>query len=338
MSPTMTKTAIIGAGIAGLACARVLAAQGHEVKVFDKGRGPGGRMSTRRAPTPMGEASFDHGAQYFTARDPAFVTEIARLTRLAAIAPWTSNLARRHTDGTTSPLANETLYVGTPGMNGVVRALSDGLEVMWATRVEGVQHVGTIWHLTSETGVDLGAYDQIVCAIPAEQVAPLIGSVAANFAYQAKAITSLPCWTGMFAFDRPLTISFDALRLDGHPVIDFIANNHSKPGRSGPASYVVQARLDWSAAHLEDAPETIAEQLAQALMEVTEDRPNLIFSAAHRWRYARVDVSRGQGHLWDSTRNIGVCGDWLTGPRVESAWASGHHLGLAMCAVQVSGD
>ena len=338
MSYAMTKTAIIGAGIAGLACARVLACQGHEVKVFDKGRGPGGRMSTRRAPTPMGEASFDHGAQYFTARDPAFVTEVARLTTLGAIAPWTGNLVRLHTDGTISPLANETLYVGAPGMNAVVRALGEGLNVVWATRVDGVQLVGRAWHLTSETGVDLGAYDQIVCAIPAEQVAPLIGSVAPNFADQAKAITSLPCWTGMFAFDRPLTTSFDALRLDGHPIVDFIANNQSKPGRTGPVSYVVQARPDWSAAHLEDAPETITKQLAQALMDVIEDRPNLIFQAAHRWRYARVDVSRGQGHLWDHTRNIGVCGDWLSGPRVESAWASGHHLGLAMRTAQVSGD
>ena len=40
---------VIGAGMAGLACARELAAKGFEVTVFDKGRGLGGRTATRRA-------------------------------------------------------------------------------------------------------------------------------------------------------------------------------------------------------------------------------------------------------------------------------------------------
>ena len=58
--------AIIGAGMAGIACADALQAAGHAVAVFDKGRGPGGRMSTRRMETPLGTVAFDHGAQYFT--------------------------------------------------------------------------------------------------------------------------------------------------------------------------------------------------------------------------------------------------------------------------------
>ena len=66
--------AVIGAGIAGLSCARALAASGVHVTVFDKSRGSGGRMSTRR-----GEGwACDHGAQYFTARDPLFQAELAR--------------------------------------------------------------------------------------------------------------------------------------------------------------------------------------------------------------------------------------------------------------------
>lgn len=40
--------AIIGAGMAGLSCARALVQAGVAVELFDKGRGPGGRMSTRR--------------------------------------------------------------------------------------------------------------------------------------------------------------------------------------------------------------------------------------------------------------------------------------------------
>jgi renalase len=333
----MKKIAIIGAGIAGLACARVLSAAGNQVHVFDKGRGPGGRMSTRRAQTQLGEVSFDHGAQYFTARDPDFVAEVERLSALGAIAPWTETLVRLHIDGTNSPLANETLYVGTPGMNGFVRTLAEGVSVAWSTRVETIARTDVAWHLTSETGEDLGTYDQVVCAVPAEQVAPLMGSISPSIGQAAEQVSSLPCWTGMFAFDRPLCIPFDAMRVEGHPSIDIISMNHSKPARTGPASYVVQAHADWSIANLEQDAACVAVQLYEALIAYSDDRPNLIFSTAHRWRYARVEVSRGVGHMWDKDLGIGACGDWLSGPRVESAWLSGHHLGQAIVANNETG-
>lgn len=71
---------VVGAGLAGLVAAQRLAAAGIRVTVFDKGRGPGGRMATRRE----GDACWDHGAQFFTARDPRFAEMVARWTRKAS--------------------------------------------------------------------------------------------------------------------------------------------------------------------------------------------------------------------------------------------------------------
>jgi renalase len=336
MSGTMEKIAIIGGGMAGLACAQVLSAAGRDVRIFDKGRGPGGRMSTRRVTTDLGEVGFDHGAQYFTARDPAFLAELARLGALGAVGTWTAELVKlNHSDGLSTPLATEPLYVGTPGMNAVVRALGHDLNVAWSTRVETIAPQGSAWRLTSEAGVDLGRFDAIVCAVPAEQVAPLLEGVAPDFAAQGKAITSLPCWAGMFVCETPIGIPFDAMRVENHPVVDFIAMNHSKPGRADLASYVVHARADWSAAHLEESAEDVAEHLAAALMAYADSPPKVIHASAHRWRYARVNTSHGPGCLWDPKANIGVCGDWLSGPRVESAWLSGHQLGLKMTGQSV---
>jgi predicted NAD/FAD-dependent oxidoreductase len=68
----MMRFGIVGAGMAGLACAEGLASEGHEGVLLDKGHGPHGRMSTRRMQTSAGEAHFDYGAQYFTVRDEAF--------------------------------------------------------------------------------------------------------------------------------------------------------------------------------------------------------------------------------------------------------------------------
>ena len=57
-------TIIIGAGMAGMAAARTLVNANLPVLVLDKGRGISGRMATRR----WGDATFDHGAQYFSAK------------------------------------------------------------------------------------------------------------------------------------------------------------------------------------------------------------------------------------------------------------------------------
>ena len=63
-----SRVGIIGAGIAGLTLGIRLNRAGHSVALFDKGRGVGGRTSTRRG----NGIAFDHGAQYFTVRDPRF--------------------------------------------------------------------------------------------------------------------------------------------------------------------------------------------------------------------------------------------------------------------------
>ncbi len=81
------KFAIIGAGIAGLACADALSSAGHTAELFDKGRGAGGRMSTRRWQTTIGEVTADHGAQYFTARDPDFIRLVRDWRDMGIAAP-----------------------------------------------------------------------------------------------------------------------------------------------------------------------------------------------------------------------------------------------------------
>ena len=71
------RIAVIGTGIAGATCARALSMAGHAVHVFDKSRGPGGRLATRRidwvdAQGQACTAQLDHGAVGITARSAAF--------------------------------------------------------------------------------------------------------------------------------------------------------------------------------------------------------------------------------------------------------------------------
>jgi len=312
------KIGIIGAGLAGLTAAGELAAAGHDVALFDKARGPGGRMSTRRIETQSGTAYFDHGAQYFTARDPGFAAEVARWEAAGVAARW--------------PAAGAEAWVGTPGMNAIIKALAARHDVRWNCRIEAIARDGAGWQIRHSEGV--AALDAVLVAVPAEQVADLIAAHAPEWAALAGATRSQPCWTVMAAFDAPIGCVDDCLRNAG--AIGWAARNSAKPGRTGPESWVIQGSPDWSAAHLEDAGDAVIAVLLNefamatglALPELLAV-PDLLAVQAHRWRYA-LSGAAGRTALWNETGGLGVCGDWLIGPRIESAWASGRALALAI--------
>lgn len=307
------QIAIVGAGMAGLSCAQALAASGHAVSLFDKGRGPGGRMSTRRIETPLGPASFDHGAQYFTARDEAFVAQVGRWQAQGHVAPW--------------PAAGEDAWVGTPGMNAVIRAMADGRNLLWNTRIELIERRAGQWMLHSEGG-EHGGFDAVVLAIPAEQALTFLSLHDFAMAREAMLARSQPCWTGMFAFAAPLPGDGEAIRDAG--ILAWAARNSAKPGRSGPESWVVQAGPDWSRDHVEDQAEEVVRRLLAALGEALGSAlPEPVVATAHRWRYA-MSAGLRHGALWNPAKGLGVCADWLLGPRVECAWLSGQQLAGVM--------
>lgn len=303
------KFAIIGAGMAGLACADLLVRAGHGAKLFDKGRGPGGRMSTRRLASPLGEVSFDHGAQYFTARDPAFVRLVAGLAEQGIAARW--------------PLAGGDAWVGTPGMNAVIRHMASAHEVRWGSHVKNLGRRQGRWWLTDGDG-EIGPFDAVVLAVPAEQAAAMLSLHDFQMARTALLARSQPCWTGMFVFDERLDGLPDAIRQTGD--LAWAARNSAKPGRSGPEAWVVQGSAPWSSARLEQSPQSACALLLSALAEATGATvPQPVAAAAHRWRYA-LSSGTGHGALWNPGLGLGLCGDWLLGPRVECAWLSGRAL------------
>jgi predicted NAD/FAD-dependent oxidoreductase len=301
--------AIIGAGMAGLACAGGLRATGHCVALFDKGRGPGGRMSTRRISTPLGEASFDHGAQYFTARDLRFRRLVDGWCEAGIAAPW--------------PAAGDDAWVGLPGMNAIIRQMAAAHAVEWGHLVTGLVRKGDAWWLMGQAG-ESGPFDAVILAIPAEQAATILSLHDFAMARIALMARSQPCWTSMFVFDRPLDDIPPVMR--NRNCIAWAARNSAKPGRSGPEAWVVQASAAWSAARLEASQEQVSVSLHAALADAASGTlPEPLAAVSHRWRFA-LSAGTGDGALWNPDIALGVCGDWLLGPRVECAWLSGHML------------
>lgn len=266
-------------------------------------------MSTRRMSTSHGTAHFDHGAQYFTVRDNDFRAQVDTWIREGVVAAW--------------PAVAADAYVGVPAMNAPVKHLASRQDVRWSTRVTAIRECGQGWRLHSEAEGVLDV-DLAVIAVPAEQAAVLLAPAAADLAARSGAARSEPCWTVMAAFAEPVGFPADWRR--GDDVIGWAARNNAKPGRTEPESWVVQATAQWSRRHIDDDPGQVSAALIDALaLELGVDLAPCIGAAAHLWRFARSEPG-GPGPILDTDRRLGLCGDWLIGPRVECAWLSGAQL------------
>ncbi len=300
--------AIVGAGISGLACARALRHHGHHVTLFDKGRRPGGRASSREQIIGEHRFAFDVGAQYFTARHPDFLAQARRWEQRGIAARWQA--------------AGPDAWVGVPAMATIVADLAADLDVHWSRHVHSVARRSGSWTLTLAEWAT-GPFDALVLAMPAEQVAALAGTQDFMLARRAVQSPSHPCWAAMVAFDAPLPVAADVLRDIGP--IAWAARDSAKPGRDGGEAWVLHASSDWSTAHLDLTPEAAAEQLSTAFLSQLALSTQPLSARAHRWRYA-LSSPGSDGAYWNAQLSLGACGDWLLAPRLECAWLSGRLL------------
>ena len=312
--------AIVGAGMAGLACATALVEAGFSVRLFDKGRGAGGRMATRRVASGGETLHFDHGAQYFTARDDAFRDQVARWEREGHVARW--------------PAAGDEAWVGTPCMNAPLKAMASGLDVAWSTRVERVERDGSGWRIGG-AGVDLRS-DRLVVALPPEQTAALLVEGAPQLARIARSVRSEPCWALMAAFDRRLPVRHDVVRPEYGPVA-WAARDSAKPGRQYGERWVAHATPERSRELLEREPDEVGDLLLRDLFAaVGAQLQTPAYAAAHRWRYAMAEPRSGTACRFDAAGGVGIAGDWLVAPRVEGAWLSGRSIANVVLACETA--
>ena len=326
--------AIIGAGLAGLSCAQALVQAGHQVHVFDKSRGPSGRMSTRRADDPAGPWQCDHGAQYFTARNAAFRTEVARWQQAGVAALWDARLASFDGTAWTTPATPLERFVGPPRMTSPAGWLVQGLQqagdralAQWQTTVQALQApAGAGWQLHSpEHGPEAQRYQAVLLAVPAPQAAPLLEAVTPEAATLARSAPMRACWSVMVHCPQPVPLPVDGCFVE-HSPLRWIARDSSKPGRSGPETWLLHASHAWSEAHVHDEATAVTAALLQAFAQLGGPDPASVQATAHRWRYADTEPALTQGHWWDATACVGMCGDWLNGGKVEGAWLSGQSL------------
>lgn len=325
-SAQVPRVAVVGAGIAGLSCAKALQHAGFSIAVFDKSRGPAGRMSTRR-----GEGwQCDHGAQYFTARDPAFQAEVARWCEAGVAAPWHPALRVIGGDAGRHPDAEVERFVGAPRMTAPARHLAETLDLSLGCTVTELSRTSLGWVLHFlESDVPSSAFDAVVIALPAPQARALLEKSASALSADsalvgvAGSVIMTGSWAVMLRYDQRPDLPFEAAFVNAGP-LRWIARDCSKPGRRGCETWLLHATAEWSEAHIEDDADLAAGLLLEAFEALGGRMPQAW--SAHRWRYADIEQPLERVFAWDAADGVGLCGDWLNGGKVEGAWLSGLRL------------
>ncbi len=336
MNAGPSPVAVIGAGIAGAACARLLADAGVEVQLFEKSRGVGGRLATRRAEwtadrSSAQQSSFDHGAPGFTAHAPDFARVVEQAARDGLLSRWHP----RNAPGSYAPLDEPVLWIPTPDMPAWCRALVSGLTVHTGCMVDALQRSTSGWSVHSAQSMVADGFDAVLVAIPAKQAAALVRPHRAEWAHRAEAMSMLPGWVLMGVTDDqdPKPLWDLAWPISGD--LAWVIRNDAKPGRArvpGLAHWVVHATARWSQMHLERPAEDVQAALQAALARWLGRSLEWKHAAVHRWRYASAPRATHPASgtasrcWWDASLGLGVCGDALGGAGVEGAWCSARAL------------
>ncbi|MEM7653825.1 MAG: FAD-dependent oxidoreductase, partial [Pseudomonadota bacterium] len=323
---------IIGAGISGLAAADRLRLSGHSVTLFDKSRGVGGRMATRRSD----HGSFDHGAQYFTVRDGRFAAQVDRWEKAGIVGRWEKPIVTLSHTGEMIEKPGRRM-VAVPGMSAIPKAMAGAHDIRLSVVVSTQSRTKGGLALTSSDDEPLGVFDRVIVTVPPVQAVPLLQQ-APDLAVHAKLTEMDPCWTLMATFPNPIGVAFGGalMRIPstaGGNALAWVARDGSKPGREasdegGAETWVMQATPHWSRDMIELESDVACEQLLAAfhavlkMLNLPSTSPS--HAVAHRWRYARPTASAPVPPIrYDFRSGIAIAGDWCRGPRVEDAYLSG---------------
>ncbi|MDC0182922.1 FAD-dependent oxidoreductase [Nitrosomonadales bacterium] len=315
------KIAIIGTGISAITLAKHLK-KDNFITLFEKSRDVGGRISTRRSKL----YEFDHGAQFFTAKNKDFKNFIAPIIKKNIIQRWDARFAefknnmilRQHTWDSEYPH-----YVGAPGMRNILKHLSDDLNIKLNTEIHNItKNNNDCWNLFNTNGENLGDYDWVISTAPAPQSASILPQI---YKYHSQLLNKkmLGCFSLMLGFKEPLNLSWDAA-LISEADISWISVNSSKPMRPKGFTLLIHSTNAWADKNINNDPEKVKKHLIEVTSNIIgHDTSVAEHIDLHGWRYANIEKQEDSNSLIDYKNKLASCGDWLIHGRIESAFKAG---------------
>lgn len=308
----------MGAGISGLLAGKILSKAGIDVSVVEKSRGVGGRMATRR----LKEGVFDHGAQFFTVREPGFQRQVDLWIQDGVVQVWARSFAtqasRQNDDGYPR-------YSGVNGMTSIAKHLSAELNIHLQICIESISYDGNMWTAQTEDGVEFGA-DHVILTAPIPQSLKLLStggvSIPGREIEVLRNIRYHSCIALLVLLDGPSQVPPPGgMKFDRGP-IQWIGDNSQKGISPNAAAVTIHASTDFSRENFDLSPEELIGPLISAAEPWLGE--NIRDWQLHKWRYSQpINIYPEYFLEIPGLWGLYITGDAFSGARVERAALAG---------------
>lgn len=316
----MIDVAVIGTGLAGIHCAQVLSKQGFSVELFDKSRGIGGRLATRR----VDNIRLDHGLPSWEILGEHTEKLTQQLLAADILQPW---LVMESGENDPSAWRDGDLkkhYMAPAGMTAIAKFLVSEMTIHRAHHLIKINAESDHWQLLFQDE-SLALARAIVLAMPYPQVQPLIEDFSPlPLGKQLNHLDYEPSLSLMLGYESlSLDFPWQELRLDSHPVLRKIILDGQKRSPQA-ATLVVQTHEDFAQNYLDaESLDAVTAEIIETLQSTFDLAPPL-WSQIHRWRYGLPKNILNQPYLTlETALPLIACGDWCLGNGIEGAIASG---------------
>jgi len=322
----MQKLAIIGAGLSGLSLANLLKDK-YQITIFEKARGVSGRMSTRRSEPYF----FDHGAQYFTARTDEFQKFLKPMLENGLVKRWDARYVKFDHDEIIERKNwqdDEPRYVGVPAMNSISKHLAVGFDTRIKVRITDISKTDK-WQLKDEEGNIYNGFDWVISTAPSHQTKDLMP---ADFKFTkiVNEIQMTESFSVMLGFKESFKLDFDAAHLINSD-LSWIAVNSSKPERNEHFTLMINSSYEYARDNIDGDREVALEHLVNEASRILNiDLTHAEYKTIHGWRYANNLKRDDYEVLVDHENQLGACGDWCHGGRVEGAFTAAYNMAQAL--------
>ncbi|MGD9093420.1 MAG: FAD-dependent oxidoreductase, partial [Anaerolineales bacterium] len=251
------KTLILGAGISGLLAGQILKQAGYPVTILEKSRGVGGRMATRRFKNGI----FDHGAQFFTVRDPQFQSWVDLWVQQGKAFEWTRRFSK---SGDVPETIGHPRYRGVDGMTAIPKELSQDLDIHLQTHVKSVSKYDELWVAEVEDGNVFDA-SQLILTAPVPQSLSLLKTggvfLPDSELQRLQSIHYHPCIAVLVLLNGSSKIPPPGgIKLDSSP-LQWLADNSQKGISPKSTAVTIHASADFSRQNFDLNPDQLAERL-----------------------------------------------------------------------------
>ena len=317
----MSSFCVIGSGISGATIANLLNKK-HTVDLYDKARGLGGRSSFKRLDKKRG---FDHGTQYFSPKTTEFKRFTKKLIEKKILKIWDGN--HKFLSDKKKENKKHVKVIGRKGNNDISKYLLKNVRCYFQSELKKINFQNRKWNLIFNNG-EIRNYENLILTCPFPQLKKLSKKYIQNSFIREK-----------IKMDANITVLLEIKKTNlGYS--SFLFNdrilgwagyeNSKKRFKSKSDLWTLQSTFNWANKKINQnkvLKKTNAKILIDKFFKLTGiKRTKVLFSLNHGWKYSSNSKPLKLKSYWNSRLNLGVCADWVNGPRLESGWISANDL------------